>query len=500
MWDFLTRLFDTTGFPPRWNCGSAWGESPGIGWLHIVSDILVFGAYTAIPFVLVYFIRKRPDVPFPRVFWLFGAFIFACGAGHLIESTLFWWPAYRFSGGIKLFTAVVSWATVFALIPVLPQALALPGMARVNDKLREEIRHRETAESKLIQLNESLEDVVTQKVNELRKSEEHLRVAQRAAELGTLEYHPDRKEIACSADLLKLYGRPPEREVLPFAEWLDIVHPQDRIRAGNDLQRAVQEEDGYQSVFRIVRPDGTVRHVLAQGGRIAEGSNGEHVIVGVNIDVTHRRELEEAIGEQVTKEQQRISQELHDDLGQQLTGLGFLAKSLQRTLSQSSSPQAKQAQELADAIPGIVRSVRAIVHGLMPVEVDTIGLMAALEQLAKNASGRAGVTCEFHAPSSVHVEDEEVSTQFYRIAQEAVNNAVKHAEAKRIAIHLDEQEDQLKLTVEDDGVGLPDEMRRNGGMGLRILRHRASLIGARLSVSPRPEGGTHVGCVWTRKT
>lgn len=85
---------------------------------------------------------RRRDVPFPRIFWLFGAFIFACGTTHLIESMLFWWPAYRLSGLAKAATAVVSWATVFALVPIVPQALDLPGIQRMNDRLQREIAER----------------------------------------------------------------------------------------------------------------------------------------------------------------------------------------------------------------------------------------------------------------------------------------------------------------------------------------------------------------------
>src|SRR5262245_4880703 len=104
MVEFFTSLFDTTGFPPRWHCG-VW--SAQLGWLHIVSDVAVFGSYTAIPVVLAYFVLRKPDVPFPRVFWLFVAFIFSCGFGHLLEAVIFWEPIYRFAGLVKLFTAIV---------------------------------------------------------------------------------------------------------------------------------------------------------------------------------------------------------------------------------------------------------------------------------------------------------------------------------------------------------------------------------------------------------
>jgi signal transduction histidine kinase/ActR/RegA family two-component response regulator len=124
--------------------------------LHILSDTAVFGAYTAIPIVLAFFVIRKRDVPFPRIFWLFAAFIFACGFGHLIEAIIFWQPVYRFAGVWKLATATVSWATVIALIPVIPKALNFPGLAKLNDELRGEVEERRRVEEALRRSEEKL--------------------------------------------------------------------------------------------------------------------------------------------------------------------------------------------------------------------------------------------------------------------------------------------------------------------------------------------------------
>ncbi len=134
MGEFLLDLFDTGDFPARWYCGE-W--SPGHGWLHIVSDIAIFGAYAAIPITIALFVLRRDDVPFPRIFWLFAAFIFSCGSVHLVEALIFWHPVYRVSGVMKLGTAVVSWATVVALVRAMPMAMSLPGLKKMNDALEE---------------------------------------------------------------------------------------------------------------------------------------------------------------------------------------------------------------------------------------------------------------------------------------------------------------------------------------------------------------------------
>ena len=171
MISFFQLLFDTSGFPARWGCGD-W--TPGHGWLHIGSDLAIFAAYAAIPLTLMYFIRQRKDMPFIPLFWLFAAFILSCGFGHFIEATIFWHPWYRFSGVVKAVTAIVSWWTVFALVKVVPSALALPGLAKVNLQLSDEITVRKHAEGQLRQLTADLEQRVAQRTEALRQSNEQL--------------------------------------------------------------------------------------------------------------------------------------------------------------------------------------------------------------------------------------------------------------------------------------------------------------------------------------
>ncbi len=133
MFEFFAKLFDTADFPARWYCGN-W--SSGLGWMHIISDWLIWGAYMSIPIALVYFLRRREgDFLFPRVLLLFCAFIAACGTVHLVESLIFWYPVYRLSGLVKLVTAIVSWLTVAALIRLAPSAVKIPGLLKMNDAL-----------------------------------------------------------------------------------------------------------------------------------------------------------------------------------------------------------------------------------------------------------------------------------------------------------------------------------------------------------------------------
>lgn len=158
---FFAHLFDTSGFPPRWQCGT-WSE--GHGWLHIVSDLGVWSAYLAIPLVLWYFVLRRRNLPFRFMFVLFGAFILFCGTTHLMEATIFWWPAYRLAGVIKLATAVISWATVIALVPLAPKVLSMRGPEELEEivqqrtaELNREIAERKRAERAVVEQSQLLE-------------------------------------------------------------------------------------------------------------------------------------------------------------------------------------------------------------------------------------------------------------------------------------------------------------------------------------------------------
>jgi signal transduction histidine kinase/CheY-like chemotaxis protein len=195
MLDFFSRLFDTTGFPPRWLCGSGW--TPAHGWLHVLSDVAIWAAYFTIPGILVYFAARKRDLPFRAVFLLFGAFILACGTTHLIDATIFWWPAYRFSGLVKFITAVVSWATVFALIPNVPRVLAM----RSPESLEKEVQERT---SELHDLNSSLRS----EIGERKRAERRVHFLAEASEV-----------LVMLVDLASTLHAVAKVAVPKFAEW-----------------------------------------------------------------------------------------------------------------------------------------------------------------------------------------------------------------------------------------------------------------------------------------
>lgn len=241
MLDFFQNLFNTSGFPPRWHCG-LW--TAGHGWLHILSDTATWAAYYAIPFALAYVAYRRRDVPFRPLFWLFGIFILACGTTHLLEAAIFWWPAYRFLGLVKLVTAVASCGTVIALIPAVPKALLL----RTPKQLEAEVQKR-TVE--LAAANAHLEREIAERKRaeeEVRKLNGELLAADRQKdEFLAMLAHELRNPLApirSGLDLLQLQGE--ESEIILLMQQQvnhlvrlvdDLLHVSRILRGKIDLRR-----------------------------------------------------------------------------------------------------------------------------------------------------------------------------------------------------------------------------------------------------------------------
>lgn len=195
--------------------------------------------------------------------------------------------------------------------------------------------------------------------------------------------------------------------------------------------------------------------------------------------------------EAVWDQQRRLASELHDSLGQELTGLGFLSRSLAQ--STKGAPSAETAGQIQRVAEQSLERIRAMAKGVMPVERESDGLTSALGQLAATVSSVYHVPCRFDCPQPVLLEDHQAASQLYRIAQEAVTNAMKHAKARSVVIYLEKTREGLTLRITDDGVGLPEQvLSAGGGSGLKIMKYRALALGASLRFEKNPPGGTLV--------
>jgi PAS domain S-box-containing protein len=234
-----------------------------------------------------------------------------------------------------------------------------------------------------------------------------------------------------------------------------------------------------------------------EGRVVPSGANEVTMIVR---NVTDRRRLERQLLEVSEHEQRRIGQDIHDGLCQQLVGVGFMVRLLEQRLQASGSPQADAVREIATHLHQALNDARQVSHGLHPVRLDEEGLGLALRELAEQVTKTGAVACAFDYPEVVPVPDNNVATHLYRIAQEAVSNALKHGNPRQIIISLTQEEEMLELRIEDDGVGLGLAPGATpNGIGLQVMQYRARMIGGTLDLAPRIAGGTMVTCVCRRR-
>ena len=212
-------------------------------------------------------------------------------------------------------------------------------------------------------------------------------------------------------------------------------------------------------------------------------------------DISDRKELEQEVIEMSTLEQERFGREIHDGIGQQLTALGMLANGLEKRLVRAQRKEdAAAAGQLVIFIQQAMDEVKALSRGLMPVEIGQDGLADSLARLVEHAGVSSGIRCEFSHAGSIVTLDEMVAVHLYRIVQEAINNAIKHAKTDRIEVEVRQTRKRLSIRVRDNGAGIDPMNHRKGRLGLHIMRYRAGIIGAELEIVTQPGGGTLVRC------
>jgi signal transduction histidine kinase len=219
-------------------------------------------------------------------------------------------------------------------------------------------------------------------------------------------------------------------------------------------------------------------------------------IIASGIDVTERKRLEKAVLEVSTREQRRIGQDLHDGLGQHLTGIAFMGKVLEDRLAEASLAEASEAAKIVRLVNESIKMTRDLARGLLPVVAEARGLMSALDRWAGEVSDLFHVACRFECRHPVLIHDGTLADHLFHLAQEAVNNAIKHGRPRNITIGLASVNGRGTLTVQDDGLGFETASGSHSGLGLRIMRYRAKMIGGSLEVNSNPGMGTVVTCLF----
>jgi two-component system, LuxR family, sensor kinase FixL len=347
--------------------------------------------------------------------------------------------------------------------------------------------------AEVTRLSRNLGRLVEERTAALQKSEERYRSLVNNLNVGVFrnESEPGGRFLQANPALARIHGYDSldEFQRIPVADLY-----QDPGKRGLYLAELSRRGSVSNYELQLKRRDGT-RIIAAVTATVHRGPHGEiEWVDGILEDITERMRLERQILEVADREQARIGQDIHDGVCQQLVSVAFDANSLEQQLSGQRQAEARLARRIADVLDQTITEARQLSHGLFPIRLVSDGLPSALLELARSVQNRFHIQCHSECAGGLNVQ-KVIATHLYRIAQEAANNAVRHGHAKSIAIGLCCQEGEVQLSIEDDGVGIPEAAQeRSSGMGLHIMDYRARSIGGRLSVERRPNGGTRVSC------
>ena len=280
--------------------------------------------------------------------------------------------------------------------------------------------------------------------------------------------------------------------------WFDAIHVEDRDRM-LDVGLSVSQRGGYDEEYRLVRPDGFTRWVRDRAFPVRNEAGEIYRIAGIIEDITERKLLEREVIEINDRERSRLGQDLHDGICQQLVSIAFATDLLRRDLIAKSPGEAIRAARITSLLDSAISQARNLSHALCPVNLAGDGLPVALRALAGSVSHGSGIVCDADCSESVFIHDYAVATHLYRIAQESVHNAIKHAHPSQILIRLSQAGDCIHLSITDNGLRSDEDGERNFGIGLSIIKFRTNMAGGRVQIQKNAAGGTVISCAFQQK-
>lgn len=350
-------------------------------------------------------------------------------------------------------------------------------------------------------------DITEQKAAEqrLRASENRFQLVTRATTDIVYDWDMATNAIWWNENLNLIFGYSGRPEDLGIDFWFGLIHPEDTTRINTSLFKAIaQGKQFWADEYRFKRCDGSFGNVLDRGYILRDSQGKPMRMIGAMMDITERKISEQRLRdsreqlraltahmEQVREEERtRIAREIHDELGQALTGLKMDLSWFSGRLPNQPALLDKSTAMLR-LIDSTVNAVRRLSTELRPAILDNLGLVAAIEWLAAEFQKRTGVNCEFITPEEDLVLDQERTTALFRIAQEALTNVARYADARAVQILLEHEGTQLLLRITDDGRGIADaEQKSTHSFGLLGMRERAHLLGGSFEITGQPGRGT----------
>jgi len=353
-------------------------------------------------------------------------------------------------------------------------------------------------------------DITDRRVTEqaLREQRTLLAEAQKIAGLGSWEWDPDSGRVSWSEELYRIFGVTQQDVPPSFENYLERLHPEDRQQSGAMVARALIDNRPFSMLERVVRPGGEVRYVRSQGD-VVRNERGKPIKVLVAcLDITDQRHSESALRQAAQDlhgltrrlvqaeevERRRLARELHDRVGQSLSALNINLDIISRDSGALSPALRQRLEDSLGLVDGTLQSIEGVMADLRPPLLDEYGLAAALGWHSEEFSRRTGVqvTVTDRTPDAGKAARPEAAVALFRIAQEALNNVLKHAQAKHVRIDVSATDEELVLDVHDDGRGFDPRAARRGRWGMTTMRERAEAAGGQLHVDATPGQGTRI--------
>ena len=353
-------------------------------------------------------------------------------------------------------------------------------------------------------------DITDRRLTEqaLREQRTLLAEAQKVAGLGSWEWDPDTGRVSWSSELYRILGVLPQDLAPSFENYLERVHPEDRQQSGAMVARALMDSRSFSMLERIVRPGGEVRYLRSQG-EVVRNERGKPIkILVACVDITEQRHSESALRQAAQDlhgltrrlvqaeeaERRRLARELHDRVGQSLSALNINLDIISRE-SHALTPALRQRlDDSLGLVDNTLQSIENVMAELRPPLLDEYGLGAALGWHAEEFSRRTGVQVAVadRDPAGSKNARPEAAVALFRIAQEALNNVLKHAKATNVRLEVSATDEELILDVQDDGQGFDPATARRGRWGMTTMRERAEAAGGQLHIASSPGEGTRI--------
>ena len=307
----------------------------------------------------------------------------------------------------------------------------------------------------------------------------------------------DRGTDAVTVEYRASSGDSPRMPAKTLSGVIATAHPDDRAMVAAMIRRALRGDEIQRYEFRVLPRGSGERWFATAIKRIVDARGRPAGLVGATQDITRRRALSREIIEAANRERERIGHDLHDGLGQELTGIALMLKGLQTRLGEDAGSVHRELGEVLDLVNDALQSTRLLARGLSPVAIERGGLPEGLRALVARARETSGLRARLVLRQPVESSlDPATALHLYRMAQEAIGNAIRHADATRIDVSLQQAPGQVRLRIADNGKGMPQDRDPSQGLGLHTMEYRAQLIGAGIEFGRRPSGGTSVVVTW----